>query len=92
MLWGLVTAVAQSRFGRWIAGAVMGLALFAGMLWQMRRGILKTVKLENEVDRLKGAVKADDRMDHADIGSGASDDDNREWLRERGSKRGKSGS
>ncbi len=89
---GALSWLTGSRVGRWAAGALTGLLLVLAFIWNMRRSIRKTVELETEVDRLQGAVKADERMDHADIGSGASDDDNREWLRERGTGRRKPGS
>lgn len=73
-----------TKVGRGIATALAAAAIFLAAMWQMRRGIRKNVELENEVDRLRGAAEADRRMDHADIGTGASDDDNRDWLYERG--------
>jgi hypothetical protein len=88
MIW--FSAFMQTRLGRRVAAALAGLALALGMLWNLRRGIRRTVKLETTVERLEGALKADERMDHADTGHGASDDDNRDWLRERGTRRRKS--
>ena len=78
-----------SRVGRWAAGILTALLLGLTLIWNMRRSIRKSVELETQVDRLEGAIEADERMDHADTGSGASDDDNREWLRERGTGRRK---
>ena len=92
MIWAPLSAFMQTSLGRRIAAALAALALAFGMLWNMRRGIRRTVKLETTVERLEGALQADERMDHADTGHGASDDGNRKWLRERGSRRRKSGS
>ena len=86
---GFITWIAGSRVGRWISTALAGAALGLALLWKLRRSIRNSVELEHKVDRLEGAIKADERMDHADIGAGASDDDNREWLRERGTRRSK---
>lgn len=83
--WPLVSWVTDSRLARWLSALVAGLALW----FTMRRSIRRGVELEIKADRLEGAVKADERMDHADIGTGASDDDNREWLRARGARRSK---
>ena len=78
-----------SRVGRWIGKVLAGAVLALGLLWKLKRDARKEVELENAVDRLEGAVEADRRMDHADIGVDASDDDNRDWLRERGNRRGR---
>lgn len=76
-----------SKWGRRIGAALAAAAAVLVLIWEMRRGIRRNAKLEIETERLRGAVKADRRMDHADTGDGASDADNREWLRERGRRK-----
>lgn len=78
-----------SKLGRRLGAALAAAAAVLVLIWEMRRGIRRNAKLEQETDRLRGAVEADRRMDHADTGDGASDADNREWLHKRGARRGK---
>lgn len=82
----------RSRAGQWVGKALAGAVLVFGLLWKLKRDTRKQVELENTVDRLKGAIAADERMDHADFDPDASDDDNREWLRKRANRRRKPGS
>ena len=89
MFWTITKLVVGSKIGRRVSAILSGLLLVLVMIWKMRSGIRHTVELENKVERLQGAVKADERMDHADTGDGVSDADNRDWLRKRGSRRGK---
>lgn len=88
-MWAAVSWVINSNAARRVGSALALFAAALALIWEMRRSTKKNVKLEAEVDRLKGAAEADERMDHADTGNGASDADNRDWLRERGSRRSK---
>lgn len=85
-MWTAVSWITGSKAARRIGAAFAAFAAVLAVVWEMRRSIRKNVKLETEVDRLKKATEADKRMDHADTGHGASDADNREWLRERGAR------
>ena len=81
MQWLLTTSA-----GRTIVGiAVATVAVLASIAVLLRIGASRE-KQRNEIKLRREGWLADRRMDHADDGFGASDDDNREWLRERGQR------
>jgi hypothetical protein len=71
-----------------IIGAVTAFFAVIALVFSIRRGAVNDTLNKVEADRLKGAVEADRRIDHADVSGGDADDD-LEWLRRRNARRSK---